>query len=354
MNTTIIIIILIIVTMLILLGYFYFEKYSNKDVKELKYIVDDIDDAIKNNNKIEDKLHMIIVLSNASGFNSRFKLAHDFIDRISKNKDINLYIVELIYPGGKYSITENNKKNHLQLYAETPLWHKENLVNIGVRNLLPENWKAFCWCDADIEFDSPHWVDDTLKILNGTRDIIQNFSHCLDMDANKDVMKTYASSGFQYTKRRKFFLHGRNYMFDFHPGYCWSMTRSAYEKIGGIYEYAILGSGDSIMALSFIGNGILSLNEANTDEYKKSVKDFEKLSTNLKFGYCPGIIRHHFHGNKKNRQFATRWKILINHKFNPYTFLTKDCNGLLIPTEKFPEDLKKDIKKYFDDRKEDD
>jgi hypothetical protein len=42
------------------------------------------------------------------------------------------------------------------------------------------------------------------------------------------------------------------------------MTRKAFEKLGGLYELSILGSADHQMALSYLGNGIKSLNESTT------------------------------------------------------------------------------------------
>ena len=35
---------------------------------------------------------------------------------------------------------------------EPPLWQKLNLVNIGVKKLLPRNWRAFCFVDAEVVF----------------------------------------------------------------------------------------------------------------------------------------------------------------------------------------------------------
>jgi hypothetical protein len=37
----------------------------------------------------------------------------------------------------------------LQLRTDTPIWHKENMINLGVRRLLSDNYKAFAWIDAD-------------------------------------------------------------------------------------------------------------------------------------------------------------------------------------------------------------
>lgn len=46
-------------------------------------------------------------------------------------KNVKLYIV---YNNQSFKITEKNNKNHLQLRTDTPLWHKENMINIGNQN----------------------------------------------------------------------------------------------------------------------------------------------------------------------------------------------------------------------------
>jgi hypothetical protein len=89
-----------------------------------------------------------------------------------------LYIVELAYGNQSFQVTKSNNTRHLQIRTNTaPLWHKENMINMAVQHLLPDSWKAFAWIDADIEFDSSSWALDTLKILNGSKDIVQLFSH---------------------------------------------------------------------------------------------------------------------------------------------------------------------------------
>ena len=73
----------------------------------------------------------------------------------------------------------------------------------------------------------------------------------------------------------------------------------------------------------------------------------------LRFGYVPGVIYHYFHGSKINRKYTKRWKVLVNHNYNPITFVKKDENDLLIPTDLFPEKLVSDIMNYFEERNED-
>jgi hypothetical protein len=231
------------------------------------------------------------------------------------------------------------------------------MINVGVRNLLPPKWRAFAWIDADVEFESTTWATDALKLLNGSKDIIQLFSHAVDMDKNKKAMTNFASFGYQYCKGKKYGNKGLEY---WHPGYAWACTRKAYEKMGGIYEYGILGSSDNIMALSLIGNGLKALDDKSTDGYKETVVDFQDKIKNYRLGYVPGVIRHHFHGSKKNRKYTERWQILVKHLYDPLEHLDFDKenykkNGyrVLTPSVKCPKELIDDIYQYFEERNED-
>lgn len=324
----------------------------NNDILVSKFNHRGTQKAILNNFKIEDKLNVIGVISNPCNYKKRLSLANKFIKHMEEFDNVNLYIVELIY--NKYnqgfSITSSKNPNHLQIKTDVPLWHKESMCNQGVKYLLPKDWKAFAWIDMDIEFDNLSWVDDTLKILNGYKDVVQLFSHCLDMDNNENTMQVFHSFGYQYDTGKKYCNTGVNY---WHPGYAYAMTRKAYEKIGGLYEESILGSGDHNMALGFLGNKD-SINMNTTDGYKKSVENFVKKAQNLRLGYVPGIIRHYFHGTKENRKYNERWQILVKHKYDPSIHITRDKLGIIIPTKECPKGLLDDILQYFKERKEDD
>jgi hypothetical protein len=321
------------------------------EIDYITYSKNEIKEAINNNEQIEDKLHVITVISNPCLFAKRYILMKEFINRLQlEEPDVIVYIVELCYGDQKFLITDKKNKRHLQLRTQTPLWHKENMINLGVKKLLPEDWKAFAWIDADIEFDSVTWARDTLKILNGCKDIVQLFSHAADMNHNQQSMTVFNSAGYQYSKGLPFSSRMPNL---WHPGFAWAINRRAYEKIGGLYEKAILGSGDNIMMLSLIGKGDKSINSESTEEYIDSILEYELKIKSLRFGYVPGLIRHYFHGSKINRKYQDRWQILIKHNYNPVTFITKDKSGIIIPTKEFPELLKSDIYNYFLERNED-
>jgi len=321
------------------------------EIDNINYKVNDIKLAIANNDPIEEKLNVIIVISNPCLYAKRYILLKEFVKRIEEEEDhVNLFIVEMIYENQKFIITDKKNKNHLQLKTETPIWHKENMVNLAVKNLLPSNYKAFAWIDADIEFENNSWALDTLKILNGCKDVVQLFSHCVDMSADYTNLTIFNSFGYSFNKNKKYTTSGNDY---WHPGYAWAITRKAYEKIGGLYDKGVLGSGDSIMALSFINKcDVMNNNEYNKD-YNNSMLDYQIKASKLRLGYVPGVIRHHYHGSKKNRQYTERWKLLMKHQFSPIEHLTYDNQGILIPTKMFSCDFKEDIMDYFRERKED-
>ena len=303
------------------------------------YKKNEIKSAITNNEPIEEKLHVIIVLSNPCLYLKRYVLFKEFIKRIEDEEtNVNLYIVELAYGVQEYVITEENNKNHLRLRTDTPLWHKENMINLGVKYLLPKDYKAFAWIDGDIEFENPNWALDTLKILNGSKDIVQLFSHAVDMNENKSALSIFSSFGYNYSKGLDYnSSRGINY---WHPGYAWAITRKAYEKIGCLFEEGILVSGDYYIAMSIIKQ------MPDTGNLFKKMKE-------LRLGYVPGIIRHYFHGRKENRKYSERWEILKKHGFSFDKHVTRNEIGILIPKVEFTEEFKNDIFQYFLERKED-
>lgn len=311
--------------------------------------MDDIRQAIMNNDPIDDTLHVIAVTSNPCQFARRYILAREFLSRMEQEVNVKVYVVELAYGDQQFYVTDKKNPRHLQVRGSVPLWHKENMINMGVK-LLPSNWKAMAWIDADVEFENVNWAMDTLKVLNGCRDVVQLFSHAVDMNKRMEAMSIFPSFGFQYAKKSRYGGTGINM---WHPGYAWACTKKAYDRMGGLYEYSILGSGDHNMSFSFIGQPDKSLNEDTTNAYKESLRLFQKRAAQLRLGYVPGIIRHHFHGSKKNRKYHERWQILVENAYNPFIHITKNRDGLLVPTELCPQKMLDKILAYFAERNED-
>ena len=120
-----------------------------------------------------------------------------------------------------------------------------------------------------------------------------------------------------------------------------------------MYQDAILGSGDNIIALSIINKGLKAINESSTDGYKESILEYQKNSSKLRLGYIPGIINHYFHGSKVNRKYNERWQILLKHNFDPKIHITTNNQGIIIPTQLCPQEMLDEIMEYFKERNED-
>lgn len=321
------------------------------EIDNIHYKLNDIKHAIKNNDPIEEKLNVIIVISNPCLYARRYRLLNEFVNRIENEEDhVNLYIVEMTYGTQKFYVTKKNNPNHLQIRTITPLWHKENMVNLAVKYLLPKNYRAFAWIDADIEFENTTWALDTLKVLNGCKDVVQLFSHCIDMDRDEYTMSVFNSFGYSFSKHKKYISKTQDF---WHPGYAWAITRKAYESLGNIYDKGVLGSGDKIFAVALINKAEIMNHDNYHEDYNNSMTEYQTKAKKLRLGYIPGVIRHYFHGSKENRKYVERWQILMEHKFSPVQDITYDDFGVLVPTEKMTEEFKADIMQYFVDRKED-
>jgi len=320
------------------------------EIDDINFKINELKLALNNNNPIEKKLNVIVVISNPCLYARRYQLFNQFINRMNEDDNVELYVVEMAYNDQKFIVTKSNNPKHLQIRTATPLWHKENMINLAVKNLLPKNYKAFAWIDADIEFESNTWSLDTLKILNGYKDVVQIFSHVVDMDKDETTLNIFNSFGYSYAKNKQYTSKGLDY---WHPGFAWAITRKAYERIGKLYDVGVLGSGDNIMAFALINKSKHYVNGKYSDDYNNSMLEFQEKAKTLRLGYVPGVIRHYYHGKKKNRHYIERTTILANYQYSPIKDITYDKDGIIIPSENFSNSFKEDILRYFWERKED-
>jgi len=144
-----------------------------------------------------------------------------------------------------------------------------------------------------------------------------------------------------------------------HPGYGWGITRLSFDRIGGLIDWEIIGSGDSHMAFSFLLRHRESLpfshNEFSEGYLRKIYEWQEKvrfLYEEKKFGYADVVINHHFHGYREDRQYVDRLRLLTESSYNPLNDLYYNEHGVIQLKESCSE-LQERIKTYFIKRKED-
>ncbi len=297
---------------------------------------------------MEDILHVVVVISNPAEYARRAHLFEEFVARYENNPYIELHTMELQYGRKPFGTSAKYK-----LRTDYELWHKENLINLTVQKL-PDDWRYMAWIDADIEFHNQNWAHDTLKALQHYR-IVQLFSHAIDLGPNDEAFGRYTGFGYDFCQGRDFTRCKLNYQNHGHTGYAWAITRSAYNGLGRLLEFAILGSGDAHIAHCLVGCAERSINPCVHEDYKKMLNAYqdrcqETIKKNI--GYVKGTILHHWHGKKRDRRYVSRWKILVEHQFSPITDIDKDWRGLWKITENKP-DLCNAIRIYFRTRNED-
>ena len=296
-----------------------------------------------------EKLNVICVYYNFCKYKRRKQLTLEYIERMSQYENINLYVCELVLEGEEFEITDKTNSKHLQLTTKYVLWYKENLINITVNKLLEKNWSSFAWIDSDIEFENKNWVNDTLEKIK-KNDILQLFSYSIQLDINNN--KLWENMGvIKYNKNRFIPL---NHELNSHPGFAWAISRNFYDKINKLPDSFIVGGCDTRIAYGIfnIDKFFYSHNDIKfNSKFIKYIFELNIKFKNIKYDYVEVKIYHYYHGDSKDRQYFNRHKLLS--EYNPSEFIKYNDDGLITPTDNFPIDLLNGIKKYFENRKED-
>ena len=211
----------------------------------------------------------------------------------------------LDWPAGRYSMT--------QLRSRHEMFVKENLINIGVSRL-PADWKYVAWVDADIHFRRPEWAAETVHKLQ-TFDVVQPWSHCEMQGPNGahehvDIQKGFVARYIEMLqdelagKKPYGTPHGKHPYGGWwgHCGMAWAMRRSAWDKLGGLIDTAILGSADHHMACALVG-AVRSSSPDVTPAFLADLKRWEARAEQhiqRNIGFVRGTIDHHFHRSEEH------------------------------------------------------
>eukprot|EP00952_Eustigmatos_sp_NYUAD-ZCMA_P001077 4701-Eustigmatos_ZCMA.PRE.1 len=107
------------------------------------------------------------------------------------------------------------------------------------------------------------------------------------------------------------------------------------------------------MAMAVTGRMLTIIDDGTSPGFRESILAYEARARDLRLGYVPAVLVHHYHGSKERRRYTDRRHILIKHKYDPTLHLTKDASGILVPSDKCPNRLLADIKAYIQQRNED-
>lgn len=291
-------------------------------------------------------LHVVTTVSNPLNFASRYRLYREFSRHIEASGAI-LHTVELALEDQPFAVTEATNPRHVQVRSRHHIWHKENLINIAIGRL-PRDWKYLAWLDADIAFMRPDWVAETLRQLQ-LNCFVQMFTHVIDLGPNYEPIDNYEG----YAYRRLTGLEATKGIGQ--TGYAWAARREALDSVGGLIDWSILGSNDYFMALGLFGQIEPATTRMPDSNYAAMLLQWQERCRKAvagPVGYVGNTLVHYWHGRRADRAYSSRWKILVEHQFDPATDLARDRQGVLELTDAKPA-LRAAIRAYFENRNED-
>ena len=306
-----------------------------------------------------DRLYVITAISNPIRYRRRYELYHAFEKHMADSGAV-LHTAEIAFGGRDFEVTDSANARHLQLRTAHELWHKENALNLLLARL-PADWRYVAWIDADVTFARPEWAQETLHALQHFQ-VVQPWSQSLDLGPDGEIVPD-ASGGESLPSMLRQYVEGRGWDRDArayyskhagHCGYAWAARREAIDALGGLMDFSILGANDHHMARALLGDVDNSVNRKMSLAFKTELRRWQARAQALKrnVGYVPGTLFHHWHGPKKNRRYLDRWKILVEHQFDPNTDIHRDAQGLYqLSGNKIG--LRDDLRKYFRQRNED-
>jgi hypothetical protein len=249
----------------------------------------------------------------------------------------------------------------IKFQTDQLLWQKERVINY-VCQKLTDDIKYVSFIDGDILFSEEDWIEQTKQKLDNKENLfIQPFSsvHYLPRNHTKyngfytfkhdsisrQVVVSGGKEGYKKTLFSEDFVYGN-------PGIAW-ITKKETLLNNPLYDKCIVGGGDTINIIKW-----LDLEETKSIpfiKYKKFKNNFiDDLLTlpknNIDIDYIDQPVFHLNHGNKINRQYASRFDLLDNNNFS----LQKDLaieQGIYRYVGN--SNLLKDINKFFNDRNED-
>lgn len=258
--------------------------------------------------------------------------------------NIPLFTIELLYNNQK-SIIENPTKI---VRSNSVVFSKENLWNV-IERYIPDQYSKIIFLDSDIRFTNPNWFNLSSDILD-TYKVIQPMSYCYrsihgasDSYEINERLRPSIAQGLYYNEEINIGLH--------YPGFSIGIDREFFHSIGGIFDLAFNGCGDSLFWASFdeLGDRYVSIVSTRFTEYTLYRNNILKLIKNQKniVSFVPNnTALHLYHGSDSNRKYRERDNYLPEHY---ETFYNSD-NVLEI---KSLDTNKIDLIQYWIDRKED-
>lgn len=307
-------------------------------------------------------LTVVAVLNNPMRWVSRLKHFRNLETHLLA-AGVRVVTVECAYGARPFELEDRVGIQRVRVRAKSVLWQKENLINLGF--LHAGDWEYGMWIDGDSHLVRPDWAVETVQALQ-LHKVVQVSSELLFLGPHHQTLSTapsllalyqdhlgaaqldsegcapYAVASLAWLKR-----HG-------YPGMAWAYRREAFDALGGLIDFCVVGSGDWHMA-----RALLDLPDAaaqrGSPRYAQLIAAWRDRATRhvaRHVGLVRGPAVHFFHGKYAKRRYDNRAYILERNAFDPDTDICRDAQGLLQLTGNKPQ-LRDDLLVYAEGRDED-
>jgi hypothetical protein len=305
-----------------------------------------------------ETLHIIIPFFNFSNSKIRIQNLKRTLNSLNSFENIHVVIVNGSYQGQSLENEEfikDDKLSYLKYDLPSILWVKENLINLAIESL-PINWKYVCWIDSDILFLNPNWVEETITSLK-VNDVVQLYKTMTYLDKNGDIdininipyHKPILPSFIYNCKKEKRYVFAPT-------GFGWAVNKEFYKKINKFFEFGIIGGGDFIFAVAAtqsyeVAKTAALFKNSPSKNYTDQLMSYYNLFKDCKTSYINGLICHQWHGSLQQRQYESRWDIVLKHKFDPFLHVSKTSEGVIYFNNN-AKNFEEDFLTYFNNRKD--
>lgn len=300
--------------------------------------------------RLHEPLFVICPIINATRARSRWRLFQDFEKHVAEAGAV-LYVVEVAFGDRDFAVTEAGNPQHIQLRTWHELWLKERAINVGVAHLTRQvpNWGKVAWIDGDCHFARYDWANETLHLLEHYP-IVQMWSQLINVTSEYEIRSQLVS--FMSVQLKTPGFRGSGYYdYDYggqkfgSPGLAWAARREAWDQMGGLIDYCILGAGDWYWANAIMGtlDEAIAYRNDLTGPFMQKMHEYQEHLNRTRWeercivgnaGLMKGLVLHFWHGQREDRKYRTRGDILMRNKYDPGRDLKIDASLLYQLTDR--------------------
>ena len=322
----------------------------------------------------ENELAVVSCFFNPGGSTRRVENFRIFLLSMKKS-GVRCLVVELAFGSAPFAFSEH--EDVIQVRTNDVLWHKERLLNIGIRKLLSDGVRKIAWLDGDIVFEDPTWPLEIAKRLEH-KNLCQVFDS-ISIHAHESgppmigpsAVKYFEESGALYSQKPSRIRNlARGLLKGGQSGFGWAARAEVFEKVL-LFENAVVGGGDKLMFAASLAKdqsdprfqalthskytckacGHKNRSDAFTVSFLEWAQQWS-TAVDGSVDYARLRIRDMYHGKRSDRGYMARHDILYRNKFDPAVDLLINSSNCF---EWSPgkERLGGEVEAYFLSRRED-